>query len=397
MKHVFRFPALSLLVVALISGCNMPKSGPSLSQVQSMPKQVSLSSMPTTAQELPKVEIIDVDDAVSIQLANSHQPQTLADLSSGHSSNPDVVGKGDILEVTLWESPPSVLFGGAMNSLGSGTAQTVKLPEQIVGSNGMISIPFLGNVPVSGKTPEQIQKQIVAGLSRKAHQPQALVRLVQNNSANATIIRSGKSIRMPLTAHRERVLDAVAAVGGVESGVQDISLQLTRGTQVRTVALEHVTSNPMQNIVLRSGDVLTLMNKPLSFTALGAVTRNQRVEFAARGINLSEALGQIGGLLDYRADPRGLFVFRYQPLSQLSVTQQAAWREQGFSDHMRVPVVYRVNLQEPHALFWLQRFAMQDKDVLYVANAPASELHKFLSLLFSPVISGVSSVERLTN
>ena len=153
----------------------------------------------------------------------------------------------------------------------------------------------------------------------------------------------------------------------------------------------------MQNIVLRSGDVLTLMNKPLSFTALGAVTRNQRVEFAARGINLSEALGQIGGLLDYRADPRGLFVFRYQPLSQLSVTQQAAWREQGFSDHMRVPVVYRVNLQEPHALFWLQRFAMQDKDVLYVANAPASELQKFLSVLFSPVISGVSSVERLTN
>ena len=45
----------------------------------------------------------------------------------------------------------------------------------------------------------------------------------------------------------------------------------------------------------------------------------------------------------------------------------------------------------------MQRFAMHDKDVIYVANAPASEMQKFLQLLFSPVVSGVNSINNLNN
>ena len=403
MKHPISFqlrsPVLTILAATVLAGCpTLPKSGPSMRQVGTMPTYtVSRDTAEQSQAELPKVEIIDLNDAVSMRLAQAHAPQSLADLADGRTSNPDAVGMGDVLEITLWESPPAVLFGGAINSMGAGSAQVVKLPEQMVGANGTVSVPFLGNVNVRGKMPAQIQQQIVSGLRRKANQPQALVRVVQNNSANATVIRAGKSVRMPLTSHRERVLDAVAAVGGVESGVQDISLQLTRGQHVRTVALERVTTDPSQNIVLRSGDVLTMQSNPLSFTALGAIGKNQTVNFAAKGMNLSEALGRVGGLLDHRSDARGVFVFRYQPLNSLSANEQMTWRSQGYADHMSIPVVYRINLTEPHSLFWLQRFAMQDKDVIYVANAPASEMQKFLQLLFSPVVSGVNSIENLTN
>ncbi|ULJ69630.1 polysaccharide export protein [Wielerella bovis] len=400
MKHStfshLRLPICVLLATSVLSGCpTLPSSGPSLKTVSAMPTQPAVEPQPEA--ELPKVEIIDLNDAVSMRLAQANAPQSLTDLAGGRANNPDAIGMGDVLEITLWESPPAVLFGGAINSMGAGSAQTVKLPEQMVGANGTVSVPFLGSLNVRGKTPEQVQQQIIAGLRRKANQPQALVRVVQNNSANATVIRAGKSVRMPLTSHRERVLDAVAAVGGVESGVQDISLQLTRGNQVRTVALERITAEPEQNIVLRSGDVLTMQSNPLSFTALGAVSKNQTVNFAAKGMNLSEALGTVGGLLDRRSDARGVFVFRYQPLNSLSADEQITWRNQGYVDHMSIPVVYRINLMEPHSLFWLQRFAMQDKDVIYVANAPASELQKFLQLLFSPVVSGVNSIESLTN
>ena len=57
-----------------------------------------------------------------------------------------------------------------------------------------------------------------------------------------------------------------------------------------------------------------------------------------------------------------------------------------------VPVVYRVDLKDPRSLFWIQNFPIKDKDVLYVSNAPASELQKFLNLLFTfayPVLTGV--------
>lgn len=375
---------LVTVLAAALGACQvMPSSGPSLSSV-------------SRVAELPKVALIDVDENVSLHMMNAAAEQSLADWG-GSAGNPDAVGLGDVLEITLWEAPPAVLFGGAINSAGSGTAQVVKLPEQIVGSNGTVSIPFLGAVKVSGQTPQQIQERIVSGLYRKANQPQALVRVVQNNSGNATVIRSGRSVRLPLTAHRERVLDAVAAVGGVAENVRDVSLQLTRGGQVRTVALETVTAQPSQNIVLRPGDVLTMQSNPLSFTALGAVGSNKQYRFAAKGMNLGEALGEMGGLLDLRADARGVLVFRYQPLHHLPSEYQAQWQDRGYTAYSDIPVVYRVDLTNPQSMFHLQRFAMQDKDVVYVANSPVTEVNKFLRLLFSPVVGSIKGVSSIGN
>lgn len=394
MMKKISFLNLCMLSAIALSACStVPTSGPSMSQVLALKNQTSSTQQPEQ-QNLPTVEVIDIDDVSSLLLSGNPTNQSLSDLG-GASSNVDMVGAGDVLEITLWEAPPAVLFGGAINSVGSGTAQMVKLPAQLVSANGTVSVPFLGQVKVSGKTLPQIQNDIVARLARKANQPQAMVTIAQNNSSNVTVIRAGRSVRMPLTAHRERVLDAVAAIGGVESGVQEITLQLTRAHQVRTISLERVTSDPSQNITLRSGDVLTMMATPLSFTALGAVGKNQQIRFAARGLNLGEALGEMGGLLDRRADPRGVFMFRYQPLSTLPENRQMAWYAKGLNAQSNVPVVYRVDLKNPNSLFWLQRIQMRDKDVVYVANAPTTELQKFLQFVFSPVTTGVYQIERM--
>lgn len=382
---------VSVGMALMLAACGVvPTSGPSLDRVTNL----SNHTQNATNGMVPHVEVIDMNDAVSLSLATNPINQSLADWGDS-GGNVDMINQGDVVEVTLWEAPPAVLFGGAINSLGSGTSQVLKLPEQLVGSNGAISIPYIGNVVVRNKTPLQVQNEIVARLKRKANQPQALVRIVQNNSANVTVIRAGRSVRMPLTAHRERILDAVAAVGGVETGVQEISLQLTRGTQVRTISLESVTADPTQNIVLRAGDVLTMMATPLSFTALGAVGKNQQIRFAARGMNLGEALGEMGGLQDRRADARGVFVFRYQPLNTLPESKQVVWLQQGLSGHINVPVVYRVDLKNPQSLFWLQRIQMRDKDIVYVANAPTAELQKFLQFVFSPITSSFYNIDRI--
>jgi polysaccharide export outer membrane protein len=50
-----------------------------------------------------------------------------------------------------------------------------------------------------------------------------------------------------------------------------------------------------------------------------------------------------------------------------------------------VPVIYRLDLRDPRSLFVSQSFPVNDKDVLYVANAPAAELQKFLNLVFSVI------------
>ncbi|KPN72971.1 polysaccharide biosynthesis/export family protein [Neisseria sp. 74A18] len=389
---IFEKTLCRISLILVLTGTNacgiVPSSGPETNAILMLPQQTI---------KVPDVSVISVDEKVIGKLYSAEKKQSLLDLTIRDSGFADLVGVSDVLEITLWEAAPAVLFGGALNSVGSGSAQTVNLPPQVVGSRGEISIPFLGHIFARGKTPVQIEKEIVGRLKKMANQPQAMVRVVQNNSSNATVIRAGRSIRMPLTGHRERVLDAVAAIGGTDSGVQDISVQMTRGNMVRTVALETITAQPVQNVILQPGDVITLLSKPLSFTALGALGKNQQISFSAKGMNLGEAIGASGGLLDRRANPKGVFVFRYQPLELLPQEEKEKWLAKGYDISMEVPTVYRMNLLDANSLFWLQKFPMKDKDIVYVANAPLAEMQKFLQFVFSPVVSGVNSVNNIAN
>ncbi|MGN6935004.1 sugar ABC transporter substrate-binding protein, partial [Neisseria sp. P0017.S002] len=71
--------------------------------------------------------------------------QSFAHLGDGTSSI-GAINIGDVLEITICEAPPAVLFGGALSSTGSGNAQKTKLPEQMFSSSGTISVPFIGDV-----------------------------------------------------------------------------------------------------------------------------------------------------------------------------------------------------------------------------------------------------------
>lgn len=370
---------LLFITLSLISACSsLPTSGPSYSEVLA-------SNEKTADTQLPEVNLIKLDNITVQNLYQTQQAQRFSgfDGSMGMGGYAGTVNVGDVLEISIWEAPPAVLFGGTFSAEGQGNGHLTQLPQQMVNQNGTVTVPFIGNIKVAGKTPEAIQNQIVGALSRKANQPQALVRIANNLSSDVTVIRQGNSIRMPLSANNERILDAVAAVGGTSENIEDVTVRLTRGNKVRSMAFETLIADPSQNITLRSGDVVALMNTPHSFTGLGAVGNNQQMRFSSKGITLAEAIGKMGGLIDDRSDPRGVFVFRHIPFTQLDYDNQAQWREKGYAEGMDVPTVYQVNLLEPQSMFLLQRFPIQDKDIVYVSNAPLSEFQKFLRMIFS--------------
>ncbi|MEG9476347.1 polysaccharide biosynthesis/export family protein [Mannheimia indoligenes] len=370
---------LNLITLSLLSACSsLPTSGPSYSKVLEANERTSEAN-------LPEVNLIKLDNITAQNLYQAQQAQRFSgfDGSMGGGGYAGTVNVGDVLEISIWEAPPAVLFGGTFSTEGQGSGHLTQLPPQMVNKNGTITVPFIGNMKVAGKTPEAVQSQIVGALSRKANQPQALVRIASNLSSDVTVVRQGNSIRMPLSANNERILDAVAAVGGTSENIEDVTVRLTRGNKVRSMAFETLIADPSQNIVLRSGDVVALMNTPYSFTGLGAVGNNQQVRFSSKGITLAEAIGKMGGLIDERSDPRGVFVFRHIPFTQLDYNDQSLWREKGYTEGMDVPTVYQVNLLEPQSMFLLQRFPVQDKDIVYVSNAPLSEFQKFLRMIFS--------------
>lgn len=375
--------AVACLAVPLAACSSLGASGPSTSSVR---------KIEATQYDGSDVKIIDLDNQVVRRVAAVRNSRNFSEIFGEAAVVDTVIGYGDALDISMWEAPPAVLFG-AMGAdvrppAGISIAQSAALPGQVVGNDGLVSVPFVGRVQAAGRTPAEVQHEISARLRGKANDPQVVVRLVQNETRNVTIIGEvAASRRVPLSARGERLLDAIAAAGGSRQPVGKTTIQLSRGATVAAMALDDIIRNPAQNVRLLPDDVVTVLFQPYSFIALGAVNQNAEVPFEGGGLTLAQALGRTGGLRDERADIRGVFVFRMEDPAALdpSVTATARTTLDG-----RVPVVYRLNLSDASSLFAAQDFAIRDRDILYISNAPGTDLQKFLNSLSTVAFSAIS-------
>ena len=325
------------------------------------------------------------------QLAAAQKKDFFAESLATKNPPKYTVGAGDALEIAVWEAPPAALFGASVVDARAGLTSTrqTTFPEQIVNDNGVVNVPFAGAIKVVGLTPQQIEKTIEARLARKANQPQVLVRVLRNATSNATVVGEvANSMRLPLTPKGERLLDAIAAAGGVRQPIGKITVQVSRDGKVFSMPLESVIQDPLQNIYLQPGDVLTALFQPLSFTVLGATGKNEEISFEAQGITLAQALARSGGLRDNQSDARGVFIFRFEDPDAIRSADGAATTPEG-----KVPLVYQLNLKDPSSFLVAQSFPVKNKDVIYVANAPSAELQKFLNILTSSIYSISATVD----
>lgn len=357
------FPALLLL-----AGCQ--SFGPSRGTIMAAPRAVA-------AQGAEAVEVVNMGPATVTRMKSPAPWPRFADVLNGVRPVGTTVGVGDAMEVTIWEAPPATLFGPPIAdtriSAPIATARPTSLPELLVGPEGTISVPFAGAVPAAGHTLREIEKEIVRRLHGKANAPQALARLVRNSTANVTVIGEvNQSSRQPLSPRGERVLDVLAQSGGVKSPVTLTTIQVTRGGSTYRMALNDIIEHSENNVVLARDDVVMALFQPYSFTVLGASGRNEEIKFEALGITLSQALGRIGGLQDGRADPRGIFLFRWEePLQPMG---------------LRRPVIYNFNLNDPAVFFLAQQVKVRDKDLIYITNSPVAELQRFVTIIASTVL-----------
>ena len=391
-KNMQTRPSITLLsslfgAAVLLSGCNsIPTSGFLRSDAD--PK--------STQPNLKGIQIVDVTDSVAKQLFDQRATRQFSDAFGTMGtvdSRIQTIGNGDGLEVSIWEAPPATLFtAGTTDVRGTTSAsRATVLPDQMVNSEGFISVPFAGKIKAAGQSIQAVEAEIVKRLTGKANQPEVFVRLTRNVSSNVTIVGEvTNSTRIPLTPGGERLLDALAAAGGVRQPVNKMTIQLTRGESVFAMPLDSIIRDPKQNVMLSRGDVVTAMFQPLSFTALGATGKNEEINFEAQGISLAQALARTGGLRDERSDPQGVFIFRFEPANAL------AWPKQPVMSTAdgKVAVIYRIDLRDPASFFVAQTFQVNNKDLLYVSNAPVAELQKFLNVVFSvayPVLNAAQA------
>ena len=374
-----------IAVLMSVAGCST-SVGPTRGAIEKAPAVSSLHG----------IQVLEVRDGVGLQgTADGLGGNFAANLGDATPVG-TVVGVGDALSVTIWEAAPAALFGTTNIGTDIGadvqTSLSNSLPELLVGPSGTITIPFAGEVPAAGRTLRQIEQTIVARLRGRAHLPQAIVRLSRNATANVTVLGDVKAPqRIPLTPRGERLLDAIAQAGGTNQALDRITIQISRGSVVQRMPAADVIRDSKQNIVLEKDDIITAFYQPYSFTVLGAAGRNDEIRFEGVGLTLSQALGRIGGLQGDRADPKGVFLFRWElPQVLGQIPAGVPTNQDG-----RIPVIYRADLKQPETFFAAQRFQMRDGDIVYVSNSKLSDLQRFVGVVASSILP-VSTVRNIT-
>jgi polysaccharide export outer membrane protein len=375
--HRLKAGLLSVSLAALaagLAGCaELPSAGPSMRTVV---------DQGTSDPQSKPYELIDIDPSTIDIL--SHRPRTsfAARFGDHRASTEPLIGVGDLITVTIWEASSGGLFSSAaaLEKMSAG-ANSATIPEQVVGRDGSITVPYAGRVHVAGSTPRAVQDAVVHALEGKAIQPQVLI--TDNKPISATITIGGEGIasaqRLPLSAKGDRLLDVIAEAGGVRMGmgVNDIVVVLQRGGVTERASLQRVTSDSRENIYMRPGDVVTLVKDPQTFFSYGATLTNGEIPFGTDQLSLAQALVKGGGLTSTRSDARGVFVFR---LEQPSVLRELRPDSPLARQSGRVPVVYRLDLSNPNSMFMEQRFQVASHDLVYVSDAPTVALQKALQI-----------------
>lgn len=369
-------PTLATLCALGLSACaTLPSSGPTGHEIE---RAVNAPNS--------NIQLVELDDVSALPAPPPPAALTLANLTPPPT---DLVGPGDVLDISIYESGVALFGGGA--KLSSDTAsfdsssKAERLPGNRVDDSGDIQLPYAGRLHVAGRTLGEVERQIRAALRGYSQNPQVLVamREVITNSVivGGEVTRPG---RLVLPTNRETVADAIALAGGYRGDVKDLAVRLQRQDVTDQFRLIDAVSGAQADLRVYPGDRISIVRAPRSFSVMGAPGQVQLFPFGAPNISLVEAVAQAGGSHPAFGDPAAIFVFRYV-------------RDK---DGVAHPVVYHVNMMKAGSYFLAQRFMTQDKDVLYVGNARAnqpSKLIQIISQLFAPIVTVTSAVQVLKN
>ncbi len=373
---------------ALTSCTSLPSSGPSAKDVEAQATAKVTSAKKPQAVGIDYA-LVDLNKTVLNFVQSATATSLVGGFGGGRGSAPSLpLGVGDIVQVSIFESQSGGLF--IPNDAGSRPGNYVTLPQQTIDRDGTLSVPYAGRVRASGRAVEDVQRDIEDVLANRAIEPQVVITKVESRSAQVAVLGDVRTpSKIELTEAGERVLDVLSEAGGLSAPGVETYITLQRRGKSATIQYDHLVATPSENIYVAPGDTILVDRERRTYLAFGASGLNGRFDFEESNLTLGEALGKAGGLLDARANPAQLMLYRTVEKSFLSKLGVDTAKFSGET----VPVIFRANLRDPGAFFAVQKFPMQDKDVIYVSNSDSVEVLKFLEILNSvtSTASGVTS------
>jgi polysaccharide export outer membrane protein len=371
-----RSAVIATMVMMLSSCTSLPRSGPDHVDID---KDAAVKVTTPNRKVGIDYVLIDLNKAILPYFTESAAKSLQGGFGGGRGGIPDIpLGNGDVVQVSIFEAQAGGLF--IPSDAGSRPGNYITLPQQTIDKSGTVSIPYAGRVPAAGRLKEEVETDIEDRLASRAIEPQVVLSTISSKSSEVAVVGDVNTPqKIVLSPAGDRVLDAISEAGGLSTPNIETNITLQRRGRTATVPYETLLKNPAENIYLAPGDTVSVEHERRTYIALGASGTNDRIDFQDSNLTLGEAMAKAGGLLDSRADPREVVVYRKVDRSILRRLNIDASR---FQDD-RIPVIFRANMRDPATLFAVQEFRMADKDVMYVSNAKSVELVKFLDVLNS--------------
>lgn len=260
-------------------------------------------------------------------------------------SAPDYkLGPGDIISIIVWDHPELTTPAGQY--------RTAEQAGTVVAEDGTIYYPYVGTLPVAGKTTRQVRDLLAARLSKFIEKVQLDVRMASFRSKRVYVVGEvAKPGLLEVNDIPMTVLEAVNRAGGFSPEADHSRVLLTRKGATYRVDIQamYEAGATEQNALLEPGDILNVQDRSFNkIFVLGEVAKPGSMIMTKKRSTLAEALADAGYIAQERANPKWIYVMR------------------GDSDK---PELFHLDGSSPDAMLLADRFPLQPRDIIYVDAA----------------------------
>ena len=280
-------------------------------------------------------------------------------------AKPYTIGPSDVIGIVVYDHPELLPLSGAVISQSTDPTGISSAPGFIVGADGRVSFPYIGQIKVEGMTENEAARAFEDQLKKVFTKPQVTVRIQSFRSRRAYI--EGE-VRTPgtqiFTDVAMTLMEGINRAGGITAAGDRSAVTLTRSNQtvnINLMLMQDAGLNP-NRILLQSGDLVTVKNRDESKVfVMGEISRPSALPMRNGRLSLNEALGEAGGPNLNTANTAQIYVIRNNAEGS--------------------PVVFHLNAASPTALALAESFALRPRDVVYLDPVPLVSWNRIISLL----------------
>ncbi|GAA6202859.1 polysaccharide biosynthesis/export family protein [Aquicoccus sp. SU-CL01552] len=269
-----------------------------------------------------------------------------------------IIQPGDMLSIRIWDSSDNSL-------LTAPEQKETRLEEVKVSANGTIFMPYVGNITVTGLTPDLARAELQGALEAIVPSAQVQLNMAEGRANSVDLVGGvGRPGSYPMPDRNYTVLGLLAAGGGVNEDLVNPQIRLMRGGGIYGTSVDTLLNNPRLDTRLRGGDRVFVEADSRYFLSFGAAGTEDLHRFRKDDVSAMDAVSIMGGVSDSKADPQGLLVLREYPGDAL---------RPGVRGPRQTRVVFTIDLTSADGLFSARNFAINPGDLVVATESPIND------------------------